>query len=243
MRTETATPKARRSPAGALRADQGGVVSAWLTDLQYRWDDMLQGARMRRFAKDETLFLEGQLAATVYVIFEGRVRLTSFGFDGHERHLMIVGPNGLVGDCAITSDPHYAVSAVAAADASVAMVPASRMLAALARYPALAAQQRALSGLRFRIMLRHVAVQGSNAGRRKVCLHLLDLMRSYGTPHRDGTVITIGFTQQEMGSICGLSRVSVSHVFTELLRDQVISRAGRLIVVRNPARLDLRSRS
>ncbi|MCY7308604.1 MAG: Crp/Fnr family transcriptional regulator, partial [Rhodoferax sp.] len=138
----------------------------------------------------------------------------------------------------ITSGPHYAVSAVAAAGTSVAMVPVSRMLAALARHPALAAQQRALSGLRFRIMLRHVAVQGSNAGRRKVCLHLLDLMRSYGTPHRQGSVISIAFTQQEMGSICGLSRVSVSHIFTQLEREQVITRSGRLVVIVDWVRLE-----
>jgi|GEM_PF-2030628 len=66
-----------------------------------------------------------------------------------------------------------------AADTSVAMVPASQLIAALARHPALAAQQRALAGMRCHIMLRHVAVQGSNSGRRKVCLHLLDLTPAF----------------------------------------------------------------
>ena len=70
-----------------------------------------------------------------------------------------------------------------------------------------------------------------------------DRVASYGASQRDGTVIAIGFTQQEMGSICGLSRVSVSHVFTQLLREQVITRAGRLVVVLNPARLEMLSRS
>ena len=243
MRTESAATKARRSPVSAARADRSGIVSAWLTGLQFRWDELLQGARMRQFAKDETLFLEGRPADTVYLIQDGRVRLTSFGFDGHERHLMIVGPGGLVGDCALPSTPHYVVSAVAAADAQVAMVPASRLLASLARHPLMAAQQSALSGMRFRILLRHVAVQGSNSGRRKVCLHLLDLVHSYGVPHRLGMAISILFTQQEVGSICGLSRVSVSHIFTQLAREQVIARQGRQVVVVDAARLDLLARS
>jgi CRP/FNR family cyclic AMP-dependent transcriptional regulator len=75
------------------------------------------------------------------------------------------------------------------------------------------------------------ATQGSNSSRRRVCLHLLDLLSSYGAPHADRSVISIAFTQQEMGNICGLSRVSVSHVFTALERDGVIGRAGRLVVV------------
>ena len=223
--------------------DNGDIVSAWLTDLHFDWDAATRGTRTRRFAKDETLFLEGQAADTVYVIREGRVRLTSFGFDGKERHLMILGPNGLAGDCALRSTRKYVVSAVAASDAVVSMVPGAALLDALTRDPRMASQHQALAGMRFRIMLRHVAVQGSNSSRRRVCLHLLDLVNSYGAAHALGCVISISFTQQEMGSICGLSRVSVSHIFTQLEREQVITRAGRLVVIVDAARLDVLSRT
>jgi len=219
------------------------LVSAWLTNLPFQWDAITGGTRVRRFAKEETLFLEGQPADTVYVIREGRVRLTSFGFDGKERHLMILGPNGLAGDCALRSTGTYVVSAVAAADTLVHMVPAATVLSALMRDGLLAAQQQTLSSMRFRIMLRHVAEQGSNSSRRRVCLHLLDLMHSYGAPHHQGTAISISFTQQEMCSICGLSRVSVSNIFTQLEREQVVARAGRLVVVVDAARLEVLSRT
>ena len=46
-----------------------------------------------------------------------------------------------------------------------------------------------------------------------------------------------------MGSICGLSRVSVSQIFTQLERQQVITRAGRLVVVVDAAQLELLSRT
>ena len=234
----TTTPGAR-----STAPDSGDIVSAWLTNLQFDWDAATQGSRTRRFEKDETLFLEGQAADTIYVIREGRVRLTSFGFDGKERHLMILGPNGLAGDCALRSTSRYVVSAVAASDALVSIVPGAALLDALARDPRLARQHQALSGMRFRIMLRHVAVQGANSSRRRVCLHLLDLVHSYGAAHALGAVISISFTQQEMGSICGLSRVSVSQIFTQLEREQVITRAGRLVVVVDAARLDVLSRT
>ncbi len=230
-------------PVGHAIAQEGMIVSAWLTNLRFRWDEATKGCRTRRFAKDETLFLEGNAADTVYVIVEGRIRLTSYAFDGKERHLMIVGPNGLVGDCGLLSSRRYVVSAVAASDATVRPVPASTLLAALGQYPELQAQQQTLSGMRFRVMLRHLALQGSNSSRRRVCLHLRDLVHSYGVPHGEGTAISISFTQQEMGSICGLSRVSVSHIFSQLERDRVITRAGRLVVVLDPVRLELLSRT
>ena len=218
-------------------AQDGLVVSAWLTSLRFRWDAATGSARARRFAKDETLFLEGRTADTVYVILEGRVRLTTYAFDGKERHLMIIGPNGLIGDCGLLSTKNYVVSAVAAADASVCAVPAAAMLDALRQNPELLRQHQELSSMRFRIMLQHLALQGANSARRRVCHHLMGLMNSSGVAQRDGTVISISFTQQEMGNICGLSRVSVSHIFTLLERETVIARSGRLIVIRDAPRL------
>ena len=157
--------------------------------------------------------------------------------------LMIIGANGLVGDCALHSAHAYVVSAVAATDTVVCMVPVAILQEALSREARLAAQHQALSSMRFRVMLRHVAAQGSNTSRRRVCLHLLDLVNSYGVAHESGTAISIAFTQQEMGSICGLSRVSVSHIFTWLAREGVITRAGRIVVVVDVARLALLSRT
>ncbi len=218
-------------------APDGMIVSAWLTDLRFSWDEAIRGLRTRRFAKDETLFLEGNPADEVYAIMEGRIRLTTYGFDGKERHLMIIGPNGLVGDCGLLSAKGYVVSAVAAVDAVVCAIPASAMPGMLMQHPQLARQHQQLSSMRFRIMLQQLALQGSNSARRRVCHHLLGLMNSYGEPHRDGTVISITFTQQEMGNICGLSRVSVSNVFTLLEREGVIARSGRLIVICDAQRL------
>ncbi len=236
-------PPAKPSPdAGRDIAQNGPVVSAWLTNLRFRWDETIQGARTRHFAKDETLFLEGKTADKVYVILDGRVRLTTYAFDGRERHLMIIGPNGLVGDCGLLSTRSYVVSAVAAVDATVCAVPAATMLGAWKDKPELFSQHQELSSMRFRIMLQHLALQGANSARRRVCHHLLGLMNSYGAPHRDGTVISITFTQQEMGNICGLSRVSVSNIFTTLERESIIARSGRLIVICDAQQLVQQSR-
>ncbi|MFO1192659.1 MAG: helix-turn-helix domain-containing protein [Rhodoferax sp.] len=125
---------------------------------------------------------------------------------------MIIGPSGLVGDCALRSTRTDTIRGgrdrlgrLDGAHGHSRTGPDARLAA-----------QRQLAGLRFRILLRHVAVQGANSSRRRVCLHLLDLLHSYGAEHRLGRVISIAFTQQEMGSICGLSRVSVSQIFSQL---------------------------
>lgn len=240
-------PSARERPAeaAAARDDDVFMVSAWLTRLPFDWTELTGAAhaRARSLAQDEIVFLEGQSADTVYVVVEGRIRLTSYSFDGKERHLMIVGPNGLVGDCGLLSSESYVVSAVAASEALLRPVPVARLLAALDRHPELRRQQQTLSNMRYRILLRHLNLQGSNSSRRRVCLHLGDLVHSYGVAHPEGALISISFTQQEMGSICGLSRVSVSHIFSQLEREQIIRRVGRRVVVLDLERLALLSRT
>lgn len=213
-------------------------VSAWLTDLRFDWNEATQGARRQALAKGEPLFLEGQRCQAVYVVLTGRVLLSACASDGRERHLMIVGATGLVGDCAWYAADRHVLSAAGATDAaSVAVVPLAQMRAALARHPHLQRQQQQMASLRFRIMLGQLALQASNCARRRIGCHLLGLMNSYGARHGQGMLIPIRFTQQEMGDICGLSRVSVSNTFNTLAREGVIGRSGALLWVRDVPRL------
>jgi CRP/FNR family transcriptional regulator len=207
-------------------------VSAWLTALDFDWSELTRGYRPQAVANNALLFGQGLPLDTVYVVQAGRLRLTGDSVDGRKRHLMFLGANGLAGDCGLFLDGgRYLVSAEAATEAVVRAVPAAVVAAALQQSPVLMRQFAALSALRYRIMLQHHALQGTDSARRRVCHHLLGLMGSYGTPHRDGTLISVAFTKQEMGDLCGLSRVSVSQVLGRLAGQGVVAEAGRNVVV------------
>lgn len=212
-------------------------VSAWLTHLQFEWGEITRGYRRQPVANDAPLFEEGQPAHSVYVVESGRIRLLSHSAEGRRRHLMIVGPTGLVGDCGLLQSQNHVVSAEASTDAVVCAVPVAAMLAALTQAPALARQHQALCSMRFRIMLQYLALQGANSAKRRVCHHLLGLMASYGTPHPAGMLISIAFTKQEMSHLCGLSRVRVSQIFAALEKEGVIVAVGRQVAIPDTARL------
>lgn len=235
--SDDSSPVNRPRPPLTGQSQASAIVSSWLASLQFDWKEATQGSRKRRFATEETLFLEGHPADTVYVIEEGRIRLTAYSLDGKDRHLMIIGPNGIVGDCGLLSSKHYVVSALAATDSVVSTVQTSTLLQALDTNPRMLRQHHAMSSMRFRIMMQHLSMQGPNSGQRRVCHHLLGLMNSYGQAHPDGTIISITFTQQEMGNICGLSRVRVSNIFTSLEREKIIARSDRLVLILNPDKL------
>ena len=221
------------TPSASSPSWDGPPVSAWLTSLDYEWSELTRGYRPQAVANNALLFGQGLPLDTVYVVQAGRLRLTGDSVDGRKRHLMFLGANGLAGDCGLFLDGgRYLVSAEAATPAVVWAVPAAVVTAALQRSPFLMRQYAALSALRYRIMLQHHALQGTDSARRRVCHHLLGLMGSYGTPQRDGgTLISVAFTKQEMGDLCGLSRVSVSQVLGRLAHEGVVAEAGRNVVV------------
>jgi CRP/FNR family transcriptional regulator, cyclic AMP receptor protein len=213
-------------------------VSAWLADLNYAWGAMTEGTRTVTLKKDQVLFHQGQLTQAVYVIEEGRVRLSSFSLDGRERHLMILGSHGLVGDCGWPHSDRYTVSALASSEARLRVVDMQRFVAALSEQPLLTQQHRELNSRRLCVLLQQLELQAHNSAGRRICHHLLGLLYAYGSPVPQGRRIGISFTQQEMGNICGLSRVSVAYVFSRLERQGVIARQQRHLIVLRPEQLE-----
>jgi CRP/FNR family transcriptional regulator len=228
--------------AGAFESrHQGPVspfVSAWLADLNYTWTAMTEGTRTVSLKKDQVLFHQGQVAQAVYVIEEGRVRLSSFSIDGRERHLMILGSHGLVGDCGWPHSDRYTVSALASSEVRLRVVEMPRFLAALNEQALLTQQHRELQSRRLCVLLQQLELQAHNSAGRRICHHLLGLMYAYGSPVPQGLRIGISFTQQEMGNICSLSRVSVAYVFSRLEKQGVIARQQRHLIVLRPEQLE-----
>lgn len=230
-----ALPRTATAPALATMPQQ--FVSVWLTDLHYDWTEIKQRGRERLVKKEEILFLEGQPTDTVYIVESGRIRLVAYSPDGKEQHLAVIGSNGLVGDCGLFSGGHHLCSAIASCEAALFEVPGDFMIQAIQRYPTVMRQYLALMDMRFRIMLQHYALLSASSARQRVCYHLLGLMHGYSSPHRDGHIIRILFTQQEMANVCSISRVSVSNIFMSLEGEHVIARDGRNIVILDPQHL------
>ena len=214
------------------------VVSAWLTALDFDWSALHPAGREVSFQRDEAVFHEGELAEMVYIVVDGRVRLSTFAVDGRERHLMIVGANGIVGDCGLPASGRYVLSAFASSPARLLSIPAKALLRALEREPAIARQHTALASRRFRVLLQQLELQAHNSASRRVCHHLIGLGNAYGTPVPEGLRIGITYTQEEMGNICGLSRVSVSNIFSRLRRDGIVTLQQRHTVVKDAAALE-----
>jgi CRP/FNR family transcriptional regulator len=210
------------------------VPSAWIEVPHMGWDALTRGgARTVRFDKGQTVFSQGQPVHHVHVVREGRVRLVLLSAAGHEKHMAIVGPNGLVGECSAFLDGRHSVTAIASSDVVTQQVELDQYRHCLESDPQSLRQAMWLVGVKLRVLANQNLLLSQATAAQRVIHHLVQLADTYGERTADGVVIGIPFTHQEMANIAGLSRVMTSNVLAELQAQGLIAKAGAHCVVRD----------
>jgi CRP/FNR family cyclic AMP-dependent transcriptional regulator len=209
--------------------------SAWIELPHFAWERLTaQDAPTVRFAKGQTLFSQGDAVTRVHVIEQGRVRLVLLSASGHEKHMAIVGTNGMVGECSAFLDGRHSLSAVASSDVVTRQVDRRRLAAHMESDPVCMHQVLWLIGMKLRVIAVQNLLLSQASAAQRVAHHLVQLGDTYGEPLAGGEVaIRISFTHQEMANIAGLSRVMASNVLLQLQARAFIDKAKSHWVIRD----------
>ena len=92
----------------------------------------------RELAKGETLFREGDDAATFFVVARGRIKVFKESIDGRELIIKTMREGDLVGEAASLAGVPYPATAQALADAAAVEIPRREFVALVTREPELA---------------------------------------------------------------------------------------------------------
>jgi CRP/FNR family transcriptional regulator len=94
-------------------------------------------AQVRRIAKGDHLFWEGEPAIGFYVLIEGVIRVYKSSPDGKEITLHRIRPGQMFAEAAIFSDGGFPANCAAISDATVAFFPKDRFITLLGSSPSL----------------------------------------------------------------------------------------------------------
>lgn len=101
--------------------------------------DWLAGQMVRRaFAPGETIFIEGEPAAGLWLVERGRVKIFKLNPDGGEHVLHILGEGNTFNDIAALDGGANPANAAALSDVTAWLLPSEVLAAAIERYSALA---------------------------------------------------------------------------------------------------------
>jgi CRP-like cAMP-binding protein len=197
--------------------------------------DASLGARRRTVERGMTLHEQGQSAEDVFFIQQGQVRLYQLSPDGSRRLVEILGAGDWFGMAAVGGLSQYGFQARAQTASIVCVLPAGRLLTALAQRPEASLEIiRQLAG-RWKDASDEAGCLAFDDCRQRLVKTMLRFSRSAAaTVTRDG--VQLRMTHEELAQAVGAARETISLALTEL-REAGLLNTGRNRLVFNPQTL------
>lgn len=186
------------------------------------------------FTQGQTIFLEGEPVAGIYLIEAGAVKICRFALDGREHILALLHEGETFNDVAAMDGGPNPACAVAFSDAVTWRIDRTELRGVVIRYPALAwALIENLAG-----RTRHLVRVVQDLASRSVRGRLARLLLEQAAHHEEGGA-PMPLTQEEMASLLGTVREVVGRTLRSLAADGLIAVERQNIVIVDRAGLEL----
>jgi CRP/FNR family cyclic AMP-dependent transcriptional regulator len=191
-----------------------------------------QRAVLRVFARRQIIYFPSEPGQSVLLLARGRVKIKVLAADGRETILAFIDEGELFGELALLDPSPRNEYAEAVDDAKVIAMAREELLWLMSQHPELSLQITKLVGLRRRRIenrLRNILFRST---RERIAALLLELQDSHGEKLRQGWMIRLPLTHQELANLIGATRESVTLTLGRLQAEGLIQvRRCRLVVL------------
>ncbi len=175
-----------------------------------------QRALIRKFPKGCSIYLPSDLSDAAFLVAEGRVRICASTPEGKQSILNFVEPGELFGELAIVESGQREERAEAVHNSTVVLLPGDQLRQLMEESPNLALSVTKLIGLRRKRVERRLRSLLFRSNRERLAQLLLDLAEQYGNATTAGIELTIRLSHQDLASIIGATRETVTTVLGEM---------------------------
>ena len=198
---------------------------------------------IRRFEKGTIIFIEGDRPRGVYVIDEGRIKITTCTPEGRVLILGVAERGDTLGLSAVLTRCEYEASAEVIEPVTARFIPREIFLARLRRDPMAAVEAAEELGRRYRdahLMMRSLA-STDPVLIRLARLFLRWASNGNGLYGVDCTNVPLQihntFTHQQIAEMIGSSRETVTRVLREMRERDLVTLKGAELCIHSPAKL------
>jgi CRP/FNR family transcriptional regulator, cyclic AMP receptor protein len=193
-------------------------------------------------SRGERLFAEGDEGDRLYVVLEGKIKLTRAAPDGRENLLSVVGPGEMFGELSLFDPRPRTASASAITDARLAALAHDKLLIWLTGRPEVALHLLRALAQRLRRANDVMADLVFTDVPGRVAKQLLDLADRFGERQDDGLHVNHDLTQEELAQLVGASRETVNKALADFVTRGWIQLSARSVVLLDTDRLRRRAR-
>jgi CRP/FNR family transcriptional regulator, cyclic AMP receptor protein len=197
---------------------------------------------LRRLAATTTLahhpartviFQKGDPGSSMMAVIRGKVKICTQSIDGKELVLNLINRGGLFGEIALLDGEPRTADAVTLEETDVLVLERARFQPFLSERPDLALRLISVLCKRLRQTSEHLEDTMFFEAPSRLARSLLRLAEAFGKVEDSGTRLDIKLSQQQLGSLVGVSRESVNKQLGEWQRGGLIDFAGGIITLRD----------
>jgi CRP-like cAMP-binding protein len=195
------------------------------------FDTLAKLATRRRYPKDTVVFFENDEGDALFMILEGRIRVTILGDDGREVILTVLGPGDFFGEMALLDHEPRSATAIAAEETELISLHRADFQGLLAENPSISTALIRVLTARLRRANQQISTLALLDVYGRVARVILEMARDEGRRLKDGRIAFRRATHQEIANRIGTTRETVTRMLKDLERQGLIHVDGREIVL------------
>lgn len=190
-------------------------------------------ARLRSFQRKEVIFFPSEPGESVLIVLQGRVKIKDITRDGKESILTFVEEGELFGELALFDDDTRQNFAEAVLATEIAMIAKKDFLAVMEQRTDLTLTITRLVGLRRKQAEARLRQLLFRSTRERIIYLLLDLIPQHGKASAKGIELTLPLSHQDMASLVGATRESVTMTLGELQGEGLVRVRRQRLTITN----------
>ena len=188
-------------------------------------------ATRKRYPKDGVVFFENEAGDTLFMIAEGRIKVTILGDDGREIILSVLGPGEFFGEMALLDNEPRSATTIAAEDSELLSLSRADFEGVLSHHPGIMASLIKTLTARLRHANHQISTLALLDVYGRVARVILEMARDDGKRLKDGRISFHRPTHQEIANRIGTTRETVTRMLKDLQRQSLIKVTGKEIVL------------
>ncbi|MHB8616557.1 MAG: Crp/Fnr family transcriptional regulator [Candidatus Acidiferrales bacterium] len=190
------------------------------------------------YPKGATLFVEGQTARGVFILCNGRVKLSTSSVDGKTLIVRIADPGEVLGLPATITGKPYELTADAVEPVQTNFISRTDFLSFLRDHGEAALRVAQQLGETYHAAIAEMRSIGlAHSAGEKLARFLLDWCASHGNGKGE-TSAKLTLTHEEIAQMIGASRETVTRLFADFKKKQLLQVRGSTLILSNKEALE-----
>ncbi len=190
------------------------------------------------YPKGATLFVEGQSPRGVFILCAGKVKLSTSSADGRTLILRISEAGEVLGLPATVTGKAYELTAEVIEPTQANFIARTDFLAFLREHGEAALRVAQQLGETYHSAISEMRTIGlSHSAGEKLARFLLDLSTKHDAGEGD-IKLTLTLTHEEIAQMIGASRETVTRLFSDFKKKQLLQIKGSTLIIKNKAGLE-----